>query len=169
MEARSAEHWLASSKGLAWVRGRIEQSAGLSRFRLAREVCEHLEWRDAAGRLKEMACRKRLVRLARRGVLMLPQAKRVPPQRSRQAETPAALPQFDGTLADLGSIELQAVFGGTAASRQWNALMAAHHPQGSGPLCGAQLRYLIVSRVVGVVGGLSVSAAGRARPMAGLE
>jgi len=61
-------------------------------------------------------------------------------------------------LADLGSIELQAIVGRTAASRRWNALMEAYHPQGSGPLCGAQVRYLIVSATVGEIGGIAVSA-----------
>ena len=61
-------------------------------------------------------------------------------------------------LAGLGPIELQPVQGGTAASRSWNALMEAHHPLGSGPLCGAQIRYLIVSQAQGVVGGVAVSA-----------
>ena len=65
---------------------------------------------------------------------------------------------FCGTLGDLGGVELQLVTGGTAGSGQWNGLMQAYHPLGSGPLCGAQLRYLIVCRRLGVIGGLSVSA-----------
>ena len=62
-------------------------------------------------------------------------------------------------MADLGTITLQAVERGTAASPTWHAMMAAHHPLGAGPLCGAQIRYLIISQRHGAVGGLSVSAA----------
>lgn len=39
--------------------------------------------------------------------------------------------------------------------------MAAHHPLGPGPLCGAQLRYLIVSERYGLLGALTFSAAAR--------
>jgi len=45
------------------------------------------------------------------------------------------------------------------ASREWNQLLDAHHYLGSGPLCGAQIRYLIHSEHYGCVGGLSFSAA----------
>jgi hypothetical protein len=88
---------------------------------LAREVCEHFGWRDVLGRPKEMACRKYLLQLQRRGLIQLPPARNQ--AQPRQRRTCAALqdvPHLNGTLADLGSIELQAVGGGTAASRRWN-------------------------------------------------
>ncbi len=43
--------------------------------------------------------------------------------------------------------------------RRWNAMRQAHHPQGRGPLCGARIRYLIVSAKHGPIGGLAVRAA----------
>ena len=45
----------------------MREDPGLSRHRLARELCEHFDWRDALGRPKEMACRKYLLQLQRRG------------------------------------------------------------------------------------------------------
>jgi len=157
MDAPSPKQQLGSSGGLAWVRSRIDEAPELSRYRLAQEVCERLNWRDESGRLKEMACRKHLLDLERRGKIVLPPARRLKPQRGERAP-PASTPEFNGMLAGLGAIELQPVRGGTAASRTWNALMEAHHPLGSGPLCGAQIRYLIISQTVGVVGGFAVSA-----------
>jgi hypothetical protein len=147
---------LGSLEGLAWVRSRVSEDPTVSRCRLAREVCAHFGWSDAFGRPQEMACRKHLLHLERRGLIQLPPARRARPQRSRAA--PFKAPQFSGALADLGTIELQAVSGGTAASRRWNGMMDAHHPQGSGPLCGAQIRYLIVSPRLGEIGGIAVSA-----------
>ena len=158
MEAPTPQQRLGSPEELAWLRSRVVERPQLSRAGLAREVCERLEWRTEAGRLKEMACRKQLLRLARCGQIELPPALRERPQRRCAAAMAMPAPVFSGTLADLGTIELRAVRGGTAASRQWNGLMDAHHPLGSGPLCGAQLRYLIVSQRLGVVGGLAVSA-----------
>src|SRR5215475_10974132 len=156
MDARKR---LTLPDGLSWVQSRVREDPRLSRQRLAREVCEHFDWRDALGRPKEMACRKYLLQLQRRGLLQLPPARyQAQPRQRRTCAVHQDVPHFNGTLADLGSIELHAVTGGTAASRRWNALMEAYHPQGSGPLCGAQLRYLILTATVGEIGSIAVSA-----------
>lgn len=143
---------------LGWIRERAAVP-GMSRYRLAREVCERLQWCDARGKRREMACRQSLLKLARRGVLPLPAARREPPQRAKAAPVEAAC--FVGTLAELGPIALQCVTGDRALGRLWDGLMAAHHPLGPGPLCGAQLRYLIVSERYGLLGALAFSAAAR--------
>ena len=155
----TARQQLTTPEGIAWIQSRVSEDPGLSRQRLAREVCEHFGWRDVLGRPKEMACRKYLLQLQRRGLIQLPPARyQAQPRQRRTCAALQDVPHLNGTLADLGSIELQAVGGGTAASRRWNAFMDAYHPQGSGPLCGAQLRYLILSATVGEIGGLAVSA-----------
>jgi hypothetical protein len=159
MEPQTPHQQLEAAESLAWIGARVSQDAGLSRYRLAKEVCERFAWRDAGGRLKEMACRKRLIALERRGKIALPAARREPPRR-RPDHAPAPLwPEVSGVLGDLGVITLQPVDGATEASGIWHAMMAAHHPLGAGPLCGAQLRYLIISQRHGAVGGLAVSAA----------
>jgi hypothetical protein len=65
-----------------------------------------------------------------------------------------------GVLRDFQPLELIVVDGAnTDESRIWNNLMDRYHYLGSGPLCGAQLRYLIRSGKHGWLGGLSFSAA----------
>jgi Domain of unknown function (DUF4338)/Transposase Tn5 dimerisation domain/Transposase DNA-binding len=169
---------LASADSLAWINARVGEDALLTRYRLAREVCERLELRDAKGRAREMACRKQLLTLERRGRITLPPPKHKPPSRRHPAPDPVqeipaqgipaqgipaqGIPvwaSFTGTLADLGGVSLRPVTGGTQASRDWNTMMRAHHPHGDGPLCGAQMRYLIVGEKHGTLGGLAVSAA----------
>lgn len=102
-----------------------------------------------------------LLQLERRGLLKLPPAGQAPPKRTRHS--PAAFRQesvIACSLADLGTIKLVVVSSSTPeASRQWNALMNRYHYLGSGPLCGAQLRYLIHSSRYGYVGGFAFSAA----------
>jgi hypothetical protein len=155
----AARQHLTTPEGIAWIQSRVREDPLMSRQRLAREVCEHFGWRDVLGRPKEMACRKYLLQLQCRGLIQLPPARyRAQPQRRRTCAALQDVPHCSGMLADLGRIELQAVTGGTAESRRWNALMEAYHPQGSGPLCGAQMRYLIRSATVGEIGGLAVSA-----------
>ncbi|MBK8284708.1 MAG: DUF4338 domain-containing protein [Ahniella sp.] len=68
-------------------------------------------------------------------------------------------------LAELGSVEIKPVAAGDReASRVWRGLMDQYHPLGSGPLVGAQLRYLIVSPQHGFLGALAFSAPAASRP-----
>jgi Domain of unknown function (DUF4338)/Transposase Tn5 dimerisation domain/Transposase DNA-binding len=64
-------------------------------------------------------------------------------------------------LGELGSIEIVLVHSRrTPEHRQWTALLSAHHYLGAGPLCGAQIRYLIRCRE-GLLGALAFSACAR--------
>jgi Domain of unknown function (DUF4338)/Transposase Tn5 dimerisation domain/Transposase DNA-binding len=137
----------------------VRSGVDLTRGALARVVCGWFDWRHADGRPKETSCRIVLNKLERRGVIELPAAREVSfvPRRPRPAE-PMQWPRIEGALSKLGHIELVVVNGDKALSRQWRAMMQAHHPLGDGPLCGAQLRYLIRSEQ-GILGGLSFSAA----------
>jgi hypothetical protein len=142
--------------------GRAEPA--LSRRALSRQVCEWLDWRGPDGRWKEMSCRAALKKLETRGVLRLP---RVPAfsgvagkRRGRGDDTLAGLAPVEARLAAVGPVELVLV--GHRRSREarvWKALLERDHPLGSGPLCGAQLRYLIRSPSYGWLGGLAFSAA----------
>lgn len=138
----------------------VRETAGLTRCALARLVCEWLGWKDASGKAKETSCRAALVKLERRGLIELPVAKPV----SFAASKPSAAaseqqwPQLRATLRQISGLELVVVNGNRAHSRVWRAMMKEHHPLGDGPLCGAQLRYLIRSDQ-GWLGGLSFSSA----------
>lgn len=132
-----------------------------SRRQLARHLCERMEWRAPNGGLPLMSARLALNRLAKQGHLELPPAAPSPrslrPARQRAAESS---PPLECSLAELGTLELVLVGkGGSATSRQWNQLMEYHY-LGPGPLCGAQLRYL-VQGVEGPVAALAFSAAAR--------
>ena len=151
---------LTSADNLAWINTRVSEDASLTRQLLAKEVCGRLDLRDAKGRPREMACRKQLLELERRGRIVLPPARHKPPTpRPLVAEPPPVWPDVTGPLASLGPVTLCPVTGGTQASRDWDAMMRVHHPQKAGPLCGAQIRYLVVGEKHGTLGGVSVSAA----------
>ena len=140
------------------IRLRVKADADLTRTGLSREVCEWLDWRGRNGRVKDMNCRVALLKLQRRGVIELPPARAVGfGPRDAGADEGCAWPTVESTLAELGPVWLVPV-AGEEMSGQWRAMFRAHHPLGDGPLCGAQMRYLVVSRV-GPVGGLSFSSA----------
>ena len=138
----------------------VRDTADLTRGALSRLVCGWLNWKDAAGRAKESSCRALLVKLERRGLIELPPARPVSflPGERAHARPQGPWPELKTTLHRLGEVELVVVNGNRAHSRVWRAMMKAHHPLGDGPLCGAQLRYLIRTEQ-GWLGGLSFSSA----------
>jgi hypothetical protein len=144
------------------IGGLVAAQPQLSRRALSRQVCEWLDWRGADGQLKQMSCRVALGKLSGAGVLRLPPVTaavcraRIPDD--AQVLRGVTVP-VKGGLAELGAVELVLVGGRTSrAACVWKALMQRHHYLGAGPLCGAQLRYLVRSEHHGIVAALSFSA-----------
>ena len=138
----------------------VRDTADLTRCALSRLVCEWLGWKDAAGRAKESSCRAVLLKLERRGAIELPRARPVSfaAAESSTARPPTQWPQLKRPLSRLSGIKLVVLNGDKAHARLWRSMMQSHHPLGDGPLCGAQLKYLISSDQ-GMLGGLSFSSA----------
>lgn len=146
---------------------RIESVIGgkpdISRRALSRNICEWLDWRSPNGNLQDMSCRKALVELYRRGIIKLPEDKSEYSFNRPSAKAEEALPELPGvccSLEELGEVEIVPVSSRySKASRIWNLLMNRYHYLGNGPLCGAQIRYLVKSSRYGWLGGLSFSGA----------
>ena len=149
-----------SDEILARIRSRVRDEPTLTRTALSREVCGWMGWHDPLGRPKDMSCRVALLKLARRGVIELPESTGA--SFGKPGEPADSAPwrwlTIETKLAALGPIRLIPVDSGQAElSQTWWAMMRAHHPLGAGPLCGAQLRYLVACEA-GWLGGLSFSA-----------
>jgi len=147
---------------IAYIQAAIEREPRMSRVALSRRVCGRLNWRSPNGKLKEMSCRIALLKLQRRGVIQLPALNHRAPGRKRRplnASIPAPEP-IACSLRELGGVELVKVNSADSkVSKTWNELMERYHYLGSGPLCGAQLRYLVKSaKEQQWLGGLSFSA-----------
>ena len=107
-----------------------------------------------------MSCRVALLKLARRGLIELPASRASSFGGRCEASdiSDRAWLTIETTLAELGQVWLVPVDSGQSElSGTWRAMMQAHHPLGAGPLCGAQMRYLVESEA-GYVGALSFSA-----------
>jgi len=145
------------------IRATIESEPTISRRALSVRVCEWLNWKSPNGKPKEMSCRVALLKLHRGGHLSLPEPG-VRHWTVARGERPAlSLPEIESLrcrLKTLGEIKLVLVESkNRSLSRFWNDLMDRYHYLGAGPLCGAQVRYLIESSVYGRMGGLAFSAA----------
>lgn len=142
----------------------VKSEPTISRRGLSRRVCEWLDWRAPNGKLRELSCRKALVQLARRGQVDLPGYEPVPgfTRPVVRQEKPPVVAEVECSLAELGEIEVVPVSSRySKASGIWNGMLDAYHYLGGGPLCGAQIRYLVCSSQYGWLGGLSFSAATR--------
>lgn len=124
-------------------------------------MCDWLGWRNPTGRRRELSCRKALAELARRGLVQLPAAAKVVSlTRPRARVAPPPVATIRGALAELGEITVVPVTSRySELSRVWNGLLESSHYLGRGPLCGAQIRYVIRSAQYGWLGALSFSAA----------
>jgi hypothetical protein len=143
------------------IKAAVRDHPQWTRADLARNVCDWLDWRAANGKDKAVNCRVALVRLERRGLITLPPPRRrVRSGASRWAATPLQVPShLEGSVKELRGLKLVLVSSkNRELDGQWKKLVATHHYLGYRPLCGAQLRYLIVCEH-GYVGALGFSAA----------
>jgi hypothetical protein len=144
------------------IRQMADVEPSVSAREMSRRLCLRHGWRSPNGRLKDMSCRKALCELARRGVLRLPVRRDLSPfpLAAKPSAEPIEVPPLTGTLSDLGEVEVRPVTSRYARdSSTWRALLERYHYLGSGPLCGAQLRYLVFSSQHGVIGALAFTSA----------
>lgn len=129
-------HWLATEP--AW-----------NRTRLSRELCRRWNWRNEAGRLKDMACRTLLLKLERRGQIRLP-ARQRPSPNARRNRQPLDLPcdrtRIEGALSDLQPVRIEALGEGHPDQRLFRFLLQRHHYLGLRNSVGENLKYLACDR-----------------------
>ena len=153
-----------SQEILRRIQQAIDEDPALRRGALSRRVCGWLNWRTVLGQLKEVSCRVALLKLHRRGLLCLPTVDpRSIPRPGRVRAEPHEPPQSapgETSLEALQPVSLVRINSADrAVSRVWKELMNRYHYLGAGPLCGAQMRYLIRSAAGEWLGGLAFSAA----------
>jgi Domain of unknown function (DUF4338)/Transposase Tn5 dimerisation domain/Transposase DNA-binding len=119
------------------------QAQSCSRRRLAALLCERADWRSPSGGLALMSARKVLAQLTQAGQLP-PPTFAAPPRRKISPTSAVQFQPIVCTLQDIGPVEILLLpAGASSLSRQWNQLLEQFHYLGAGPLCGAQLRYLV--------------------------
>ncbi len=142
------------------IRGLLAQEGHTSRSAVAESVCRRFGFFDARQRTQTAGCVKALRELERAGHIVLPAAnyRSGTPKTPRRLDQPVAIaldvPAQAGDVRGLKLIKVD----GLDLLRVWNELMLCEHPQGAGPLVGAQMRYLIGSEH-GWLGGFGFGAA----------
>lgn len=160
-EQSQIKRTLATPDSIEVVRRLLADGAQANRSSLAQATCGHFGFLDACGRAQTAGCVKALRELERAGHFTLPavgESGRGKGKTARRLDAPVALPQGvpvnAGDVRGLSLIKVDTL----DQMRVWNELMLCEHPQGAGPLVGAQMRYLIDSDH-GWLGGLGFAAA----------
>jgi hypothetical protein len=143
------------------IRGLLAQQVHRSRSSVAESVCQHFGFFDARQRTQTAGCVKALRELERAGHFVLPAAldrgrvgAKSPRRLGEPVEAARDVPEQAKDVRGLTLIKVENL----AQMRVWNELMIREHPQGAGPLVGAQMRYLIGSEH-GWLGGFGFGAA----------
>jgi hypothetical protein len=135
------------SEQVAFLREFIAAHPASSRWKLSRQLCELLGWKQANGALRDVVCRGLLLMLERAGQIELPAVRRqIRGQRRNGRPRPEAV-LIDTTLmqmrfAELGPVEIQQVRR-TADEELFNSLMEHYHYLGYEQPVGEHLKYVV--------------------------
>lgn len=136
-----------SGEQVAFLREFILAHPTSSRWKLSRQLCEALDWKQANGALRDVVCRGLLLLLDRAGEIELPPVRRlIRGQRRTGRPRPEAVlmdtTPLATTLKELGPIDTLPVRR-TADEPLFNSLMEHHHYLGYEQPVGEHLKYLV--------------------------
>jgi hypothetical protein len=122
---------------------------GASRRALSQRLCEHWDWRQPNGALRDMVARSLLLTLHRAGQLTLPPVRQQPPNNAIARRRPAPLPVdtsvLAGALREVQPVTLAAVRR-TPQEGLYDHLIAQYHYLGAAHGVGEQVKYLAFSQ-----------------------
>lgn len=140
--------WVTTSD-LEWIRQYRSTYPKALRKRIAIALCEHWEWRNGRGHLKEMAARSLLNKLSDQGLAELPPlrawVRRNASKGRSAAEIPGAGAPIEGPLADLQPLSVRVIQVGDGTHQRWAGYLRGYHYLGLS-IVGENMGYLIVDR-----------------------
>lgn len=131
------------------IRDLMAQHRAWGRTRLSEELCRCWNWRNAQGRIKDMAARTLLLKLERRGCIELPPRQRPSTNQFRNRHVSLAEPAAEpirGSLNDLRPLSASLVAPRSEDLRLFKGLLGRYHYLGHRNTVGENLRYLIRDR-----------------------
>ena len=136
-----------SSEQITFLREFIRAHPTSSRWKLSRQLCEALDWKQANGAVRDVVCRGLLLMLDRAGEIELPPVRRhIRGQRRTGRPRPEAVlmdtTPLATTLQALGPIDTLPVRR-TADEPLFNSLMEHYHYLGYEQPVGEHLKYLV--------------------------
>jgi hypothetical protein len=127
------------------IRGLVAQHWDKGRTVISRLLCEHWDWRQANGALKDRACRVLLLSLEQKGAIELPPSQSPIIRTGRKTHcrtfTYDTTP-LDGCASRTEQLRFSMVRR-TAEEGFWNYLIATYHYLGNPKIVGSYLKYLV--------------------------
>ena len=162
MEAQSQiKRTLSLPQSIESIRRLLADGVHATRSSLARAACSHFGFVNACGHPQSAGCIKALRELEQAGHFLLPAVQpsgRGKGKTARRLDAPVPDPlNVPAQAGEVRALTLIKVVN-LDQMRLWNEMMLREHPQGAGPLVGAQMRYLIGSEH-GWLGGFGFAAA----------
>jgi hypothetical protein len=141
-----------SDADIAYVRGLIEDHRDWHRQRISQVLAEQWGWRNSSGRLKDMAARSLLLKMEQRGLIVLPERRRMPVRRKSEVESDfledllPPPPVVVEPLRDLQPLSVEVVAARTATCSLFSRYLARHHYLGFRGTIGESMGYLVRDR-----------------------
>jgi hypothetical protein len=127
------------------IRALLAEHPELSRRAFSQRLCEHWDWRQPSGALRDMMARSLLLALHRGGHIALPPVRRRPPNnaiaRPRPAPVAVDAAPLECRLGEVQPLDLVAVRR-TPQEGLYDGLIAQYHYLGSAHGVGEQAKYL---------------------------
>ena len=137
------------SEDIERIRAWLEIHPGSNRTRLSHELCAAWNWRNEAGRLKDMAARSLLLKLEARGQIQLPPRRTASVNARRNRQVPWIehdQSPLEGRLPSVQPVRVQPVIEGSAEARLFQFLLQRYHYLGHRNCVGENLKYLARDR-----------------------
>jgi hypothetical protein len=135
-----------TAEDIGQMQGLLAEHPDWGRTRLSEELCRRWDWRNARGRIKDMAARTLLLKLERSGHIRLPPRQGPSSNGFRNRHVPVVAPAA-GTihcaLRDLQPLSVSVAWPASDDLRLFNGLLAGHHYLGHRNTVGENLRYLV--------------------------
>jgi hypothetical protein len=134
---------------LAEIQAVVDGNPDWSRRRIADVLVARWEWRNGAGRLKDMSCRLMLARLEEKGLVRLPVRRKVASKRSTRVMPVVAgldMSVVAGSLSSVQPVSIEAIRYGTSSALIFDSLLSKNHYLGYAYPVGANVRYLVRGR-----------------------
>ncbi len=134
---------------IARIRALITANPNWSRRRVSEVLCVEWNWRNASGRLKDMAARSLLVKLHARGLVELPPRRQTPSNRMLSRNLPRQnwdTTPIAGTLKEIASLKVEEVSNDSAARIRFAVALSEFHYLGCRGTVGENLQYTVTDR-----------------------
>ena len=144
-----------SAEDIGLIQGLMTEHRDWGRTRLSEELCYRWDWRNARGRIKDMAARTLLLKLERAGHIRLPKRRRKLTNGLRNRNAPLvahATAPIRGALRQLRPLALSVVDSSSKDLRLFNCLLSRYHYLGHRNTVGENIRYLVRDRAGRPVG-----------------